>query len=167
MVRLAPLVLVLATCSPTAEPVPRAPTALFFITADCPIANTYAPEIKRIIDEYGPRGLEFAMIYTDTTLDPEAMHRHAAEFGYPVPVMLDTGHSLSRRHGVTVTPEVVVLGSDGSRAYRGRIDDRYLAPGRYRLKPTTHELRDALDAILAGRPVRVAETSAAGCPLTE
>ena len=65
-----------------------------------------------------------------------------------------------------MTP-AVVLGADGARVYRGRIDDRYLAPGQYRMKPTTRELRDAIEAVLAGRPVPVAEMKAAGCPLTD
>jgi hypothetical protein len=96
-----------------------------------------------------------------------AARRHASEYGYESAVRVDAGRVLSRQHGITVTPEAVVLGADGARVYRGRIDDRYLAPGQYRMKPTTRELRDAIEAVLAGRPVVVAEMKAAGCPLTD
>jgi hypothetical protein len=164
---LASLVLLLGACAAPAKPPTPSATVLFFITSDCPIANSFAPEIRRIVAEYQPRGVEFERVYTDLTLTAEAVRRHTAEYGYSSGARLDAGHALSRKHGVTVTPEAVVLGADGARIYRGRIDDRYLAPGQYRLQPTTRELRDAIEAVLAGRPVPVAETKAAGCPLTE
>lgn len=167
MIRLLlPAALLLSACSAPDERAPRA-AVLLFITTDCPIANSFAPEIKRIIAEYGPQGAAFSIIYTDLTQPLEVVRRHAAEYGYGSAVQQDTGRALSRRHGITVTPEAVVLGGDGARLYRGRIDDRYLAPGQYRLKPTTRDLRDAIEAVLAGRPVAVSETKAAGCPLTE
>ena len=159
MTRLAPALLLMASCAASSQP-----EVLFFITTDCPIANKFAPEIQRIVSEYGPKGVAFSMVYTDGTAD--AVRAHAAEYGYESPVRVDSDRVLSRKHGVTVTPEAVVL-SGGGRVYRGRIDDRYLAPGQYRLKPTTRELRDALDAVLAGKTVPVAETRAAGCPLTD
>jgi|SRR6185295_4211542 len=166
MTRLAPLVFLLSACASPPRTPPKA-SALFFITTDCPIANSFAPEIKRIIADYAPRGVEFAMVYTDLRHSLAEAKRHAAEYGYDSEVRLDKERVQSRQYGVTVTPEAVVLGADGTRVYRGRIDDRYLAPGKYRLQPTTRELRDALDAVLAGRPVAVAETKAAGCPLTD
>lgn len=161
MTRLAPALLFLASCASTAKP-----EVLFFITTDCPIANGFAPEINRIVAEYRAKGVEFSMIYTDLTLTADAISNHASEYGYESTVRVDSGRVLSRKYGVSVTPEVVVL-AGGARVYRGRIDDRYLAPGQYRLKPTTRELRDAIDAVLGGRPVPVAETKAAGCPLTD
>ena len=160
MTRLAPFLLLLASCASSGG----RPEVFLFITTDCPIANSFAPEIQRIAAEYEARGVAFSLVYTDGT--PESIRKHAAEYGYESPVRVDTGRVLTRRYGVTVTPEAVVV-AGGARIYRGRIDDRYLAPGQYRLKPTTRELRDALDAVLAGRPVAVAETRAAGCPLTD
>lgn len=162
MTRLTPLVLLLSACA--AAPSVGKPEVLFFVTPDCPIANSFAPEIQRIVAEYAPRGVDFSLVYTDGSA--EQVRRHSVEYGYESPVRLDADRVLSRRHGITVTPEALLL-VGGTRVYRGRIDDRYLAPGQYRLKPTTRELRDAIEAVLAGRPVAVAETKAAGCPLTE
>jgi hypothetical protein len=166
MTRLAAAMLFLAACASPEKPAAPA-SVLFFITTDCPIANSFAPEIKRIIDDYGPRGAIFELNYTDLSQTADAVRKHAAEYGYESPARVDAGRVLSRRYGVTVTPEAVVIDSNGARVYRGRIDDRYLAPGQYRLQPTTRELRDAIEAVLAGRPVPVAETKAAGCPLTD
>lgn len=158
-----PLILALGACAAPAPPPPARASVLFFITTDCPIANSFAPEIHRIVAEYGPRGVDFTLVYTDLTQTPETVKRHAREYGYAPPARLDQDHVLVRRHGITVTPEAVVLAADGTRLYRGRIDDRYLAPGQYRLQPTSCDLRDALEAVLAGRPVPVAETKAVGC----
>lgn len=166
MMRWVPAFLLLASCASSEKPDSR-PRVLFFITTDCPIANSFAPEIKRIITEYGPRGVDFTMVYTDLSQPPEAAKRHADEYGYKTQVLVDQGRVQCRTYGITVTPEAIVLDRRGHRVYRGRIDDRYLAPGQYRLVPTTREVRDAIEAVLAGRPVPVAETTAAGCPLTD
>ncbi len=167
MIRPALLILLLGGCSTPTSEAPAGPRVLFFITSDCPIANSFAPEIRRIVGEYRPRGVAFEMVYTDLHHTLEEACRHAADYGYDSPVRLDAGRVWSRRYGVTVTPEAVLVDASGERRYRGRIDDRYLAPGQYRLKPTTRELRDAIEALLDGRPVAVAETRAAGCPLTD
>ena len=167
MTRWIPLILLLSACASPEAPASARATVLFFITTDCPIANGYAPEMNRIMADYRSRGVDFERVYTDLTLTDEAVRRHSADYGYSSAARIDAGHLLSRKHGITVTPEAVVLGGDGARLYRGRIDDRYLAPGQYRLQPTTRDLRDAIEAVLAGRPVAVAETKPAGCPLSD
>lgn len=156
--------LLLAGCA-SAPGAPRV-EVLVFVSADCPIANAFAPELNRIAADYVPRGAAFTLVYADPSIPEEAMRRHAGEHGFGVPVRRDEGRRLSRAHGATVTPEAVVL-AGGERVYRGRIDDRYLAPGRYRLAPTTRELRDAIESALAGRPVPVPAVPAAGCPIPE
>lgn len=161
-----PAILLLSACAAPAKPAPRA-SVLFFITTDCPIANSFAPEIKRILAEYGSQGVECTIVYTDLTQPAEAARRHAEDYGYKTLVLVDVDRVQCRKYGITVTPEAVVVDGSGARVYRGRIDDRYLAPGKYRLQPSTRELRDAIEAVLAGRPVPVAETKAAGCPLTD
>jgi hypothetical protein len=166
MRRLIPALLLLGACGAPEQSVPTRATVMVFITTDCPIANSFAPEIQRIIRDYRPRGVTFVMVYTDPHQEQDAAFRHAREYGYESLVLVDGSRIQSRKHGITVTPEAVVVVGD-ERVYRGRIDDRYLAPGQYRLKPTTRELRDAIEAVLDGRPVAVAETKAAGCPLTD
>src|SRR5262245_54856437 len=126
MTRLALAFLLLSSCASRGKA-----EVLFFITTDCPIANSFAPEINRITAEYGPRGVAFTMVYTDLSHPLDTVHRHASEYRFESPVQVDSGRVLARQHGIMVTPEAVVV-ADGARVYRGRIDDRYLAPGRYR-----------------------------------
>ena len=62
-----------------------------------------------------------------------------------------------------VTPEAVVIDSQGNVVYRGRIDDRFVDFGKTRQSPTREDLSLALDAVLAGRAVDVPTTKAIGC----
>jgi hypothetical protein len=140
-------------------------TVCIFVAMDCPISNSYAPEINRIIAEYSPRGIAFKIVYCDTDATPEAMTKHAKDYGYTVPVALDAKHELATRLHATVTPEVVVLSPDERPLYHGRIDDRYADVGKQRYEATTHDLRDALEAIVHDRPVEHPITQAVGCDL--
>lgn len=151
-----------AAASPAPEPPARA-RVLFFIAHDCPIANGYAPEIQRIAAHYGPRGVRCVLVFAEAGLSPAAAHGYAAAYGYHLPSRLDPRLTLAHRLGVTVTPEAVVLASDGRRLYRGRIDDKYVSLGQPRFHIVRHDLRDALDAVVQGRPVPAPETRAIGC----
>ena len=142
---------------------PARARVLFFIAHDCPIANGYAPEIQRIAAQYGPRGLRCALVYAEPGLSARAASRHAAAYGYHLPITLDPRLTLAHRLGVTVTPEVVVLAPNGQRLYRGRIDDKYVTLGQPRFRVDRHDLRDALDAVAQGRPVPTPITGAVGC----
>lgn len=68
------------------------------------------------------------------------------------------------KYGVRVTPSAVVV-RDGQVRYRGRIDDRSPSLGVYRT-PTRQDLREALGALIAGKPVATPETVAVGCAIT-
>jgi hypothetical protein len=155
--RVAALGLLLAGCASGAA---ARPECSIFVMADCPIANAFAPEINRIVADY-PQ-VEFRVVYV--TGEREEAERHAKAYGFAAPV--EVGRERAMRLGVTVTPEAVVT-VGGERVYRGRIDDRYIELGRWRFRPTTRDLRDALDDVLAGRAVRVAETTAVGCTIGE
>ena len=142
-----------------------AASVLFFVTNDCPIANSYAPEVQRICSEYGAKGVSCTLVYSDLTLDAAAIRKHHAEYGYPpsVPAVRDSGHKLSDATGATITPEAVIVGKGGKVLYRGRIDNFYAALGKPRRQATEHDLRQALDEVLAGKPVSHAQTHAVGC----
>ena len=139
--------------------------ALLFVGIDCPISNGYAPQLKRIISDYSGRGIDFYLVYPDATITLDAAKNHAADYGYSCPVLIDPRRQLVKKWGVTVTPEAAVVSSRGELLYLGRIDDSYAALGRKRFAVTTNNLRDALDAIVAGRPVAVARTTAVGCSI--
>jgi hypothetical protein len=137
---------------------------IFFVTHDCPISNYYAHEIRRICDDYGSRGARCALIYTDPTLSDADARKHASDYGHGAyPKMVDRRHTLVEAAWATVTPEAVVIRSDESIAYRGRIDNAYADLLKPRRVVNEHDLRDALDAVLSGRPVARPETTPVGC----
>jgi AhpC/TSA family len=143
----------------------RSATAFVFLSTDCPIANSYAPELQRIQSTYGLRGVQFWAVYCDPAETAESLRRHQEQYQLTMPWLRDPQQELAQALRVSRTPEVAVLDSRGNRIYRGRIDDRHLRLGQSRLEATTHEFRDALEASLGGRPIPVAETVAVGCHL--
>jgi hypothetical protein len=142
-------------------------SVLFFLAPDCPISNSYAPEINAVIAENAGKSLRFHVVYVDPDLKAEQAGKHAASFGYRCPVLLDPKHQLVAATGVTTTPEVAVVTAKGTLAYRGRIDDLYPQIGVKRRAPTRHDLRDALSDVLAGREVHTARTAAVGCSIPD
>jgi len=145
---------------------PARAVVIFFVTTDCPLSNGYAPEMNRIEQAYAPRGVRVYAVQGDTTIADDEVRRHAHEFAYRFPVLLDPQQILSRYTGATITPEVAVLSADGKVAYLGRIDNRVEDFGKTRLQATEFDLRDALEAVLAGRPVAHPRSHAIGCAIT-
>ena len=138
---------------------------LLFIAPDCPISNAYAPEIARLIDAYSQRGVAFRVVHSDPRVTEDIARKHAKDFNLRCQVLLDSKQEIARAAGATVTPEAAVLNSKGERVYLGRIDDLFYSFGKRRAAPTTRELRDALDAVLAGQPVAKATAPALGCEI--
>ena len=139
---------------------------VIFITNDCPIANSYAPEIKSIIGEYSPRGVGFFLVHVDPDLGLEKAKKHAADFGYENTILREPRHVLVSELEADVTPEAFVIGKPGI-LYRGRIDDLYADLGKKRRQARNRDLRDALDAVLSGKAVKNPTTRAVGCYIPE
>lgn len=138
---------------------------LLFLTTDCPIANSFAPEIAALLKDYAATPVRFYLVHTDPDLTAEAARTHAREFGLTGTLLLDRKHQLVQATGVTMVPEAAVLLPDGTIAYRGRINDLYAEIGKKRPAATQHDLRAALSAVLAGKPVANPRTAAVGCDL--
>ena len=137
---------------------------LFFISTDCPISNFFAPEIQAICNNYGTKGTSCALVYEDLQVSPDSVRKHMADFQYRnFPAFVDAGRKISTAVNATVTPTAVVLDHAGKVRYRGRINNFYADLGKPRRQATVNDLRDALDAVLAGKPVAVPETRAVGC----
>ncbi|HWE48330.1 MAG TPA: hypothetical protein VG273_00975, partial [Bryobacteraceae bacterium] len=90
--------------------------------------------------------------------------KHAQDFGHgDYPKIVDREHALVKVTGADVTPTAVLVLPGGSIAYRGRIDDFYAELGRPRRAVSEYNLRDAIDSVLAGKPVAKPETKPVGC----
>ena len=80
--------------------------------------------------------------------------------GYTFPYLVDEAQRLAKAYGVTCTFHAFLLDRDRRLCYEGRVDN-----ARLEERVTAHDLRDALDDVLAGRPVAVPTTRAFGCSL--
>lgn len=140
-------------------------TVFVFVATDCPMSNSYAPELARIYDEYSARGVAFYAVHSDPSVSPAAVKKHAEEYRRPFPTLLDPNRRLARQTGATTTPEVAVVSPAGQVLYRGRVDDRYYDYGKARTNVGRHDLRAALDEILAGKSVSVVVTKTLGCAI--
>jgi hypothetical protein len=139
-------------------------SVLFFVTHDCPVSNYYSHEIRRICDEYGSKGVSCSLVYVDPTISDAQAKKHAAEYGHgDYPKIVDREHLLVKEAGADVTPEAVVVLPNESIAYRGRIDNFYVDYGKPRRMVTEHDLRDALDEVVAGKAVAKPSTKPVGC----
>lgn len=140
------------------------PSVLIFVSTECPVSNRYAPEIQRLYRDFGARGIRFQLVYPNPADTPAAIQKHLQEYGYPSSIAVpDPTHALVKSAGATITPEAAVFDGENRLTYRGRIDDRFVELARERPAATTHDLRDALAAVLAGRPPDRPRTQAIGC----
>lgn len=141
-------------------------TVLLFINTTCPIANSYAPEVLRIIADYAKRPVRFYLVHPEPGVTAEEARRHADEYGYGKQVvLLDRKHDLVKHVKATVTPQAAVLGATGEVLYLGRIDDVWADYGVRRTEPRRRDLRLALDAALAGKPIEQPRTPSIGCDI--
>lgn len=137
---------------------------LFFVATDCPVSNSYAPEIQRTCGAFASKGVACTLVYEDPGVTGPAVAKHLADYRYQgVPAAIDRDGSLAARVHATITPEAVVVDRRGEVRYRGRIDNFYAALGRPRQAVTARDLQDALTAVAGGKPVTRPETEAIGC----
>lgn len=139
---------------------------LFFLTTDCPLCNNYVPELNRIAQEFSARGVAFYGVQGDATVPETDVRRHVKDYAYSFPYLFDPDESLATFTGATTTPEAAVLSSTGELLYLGRIDNRLEDFGKQRVQVTEYDLRDALEAILNGKPAPHARAKALGCAIT-
>ncbi len=143
-------------------------TVAVFVQTDCPITNRYAPLLHRLQQTYEPRGVVFLLVYADPTESPDTIRKHLADYGHTMPAWRDTKHHLLILAGARVAPEAAVFVSIAEKSlpklvYCGRIDNQFVDLGVRRPEPTEHDLIDAIEAVLAGNPVKQARTPAIGC----
>jgi thiol-disulfide isomerase/thioredoxin len=139
---------------------------LVFVRRDCPVSSRYAPIIQQISKQYADQ-TDFWLVYPDKSDSPEEIRKYLRDYGYHLPALRDPEHALAKFSRVQITPEVAVFGHDHQLIYNGRIDDWYVDLSRARAAPTTHELNDAIQAALAGKPVAKSDVRGVGCYISD
>ncbi|MDG2220532.1 MAG: redoxin domain-containing protein [Rubripirellula sp.] len=135
---------------------------LCFLGVECPLAKVYAPRLQRMADEFAARGVRFIGINSNIQDSMEEVARYAEEHQLTFPLAKDYDRRVALQMGATRTPEVFVVDRAGEIRYQGRIDDQFQV-GVSRKQAMKHDLRNAIEQLLAGQPVAVPRTSAPGC----
>ncbi len=134
-------------------------TVLIFISSRCPVVRAYNERMEALAKEYKAKGVNFVGVNSNSNEPLDEVKAHASAH-YTFPVLIDKGNKLADRLGAEHTPEVYFLDANNRLVYHGRIDNN-----RDQSMVSKHELTDALDAVLAGKPVAVTETAAVGCSI--
>jgi peroxiredoxin len=149
--------------------------ALVFLCNHCPTAQAYEERIKTLVHDYKDRGVQFVAVSPNDPLAVrldelgyavlgdsfDEMKLRAEDHKFNFPYLYDgETQTMVRAYGAVTTPHVFLFDAQRRLRYRGRIDDNEDST-----KATTHETRDAIDALLAGKPVAVETTRTIGCSI--
>lgn len=121
--------------------------------------------MNRTRRDYEARGVVFLAVQADTTIPDPDVVQHASEYQFSIPVLFDPHQKLVKMTGAITIPSAAVLTPDGTLLYLGRIDNRVEDFNIRRQEPTKFDLREALDAVLAGKSVPHPRTEAYGCAI--
>jgi peroxiredoxin len=133
-----------------------------FVGTECPISNNFLLRLSELSKSFSPKGVQFLAINSNQQDQAAAVLKHAQANSIPFPVLKDEGSVVADQFGARRTPEAFVLDAERRIRYRGRIDDQF-GIGFKRAQPTRRDLAVALEEVLAGKTVSVAETPVAGC----
>jgi peroxiredoxin len=133
---------------------------LMFIATQCPVSNAYNERMVALHRDYGSKGVGFVGINSNRQESVDEIKEHASTYGFTFPVLKDVKNVVADAYGAQVTPEVFVINNEHILCYHGRIDDN-----RYVEDISTLDLRNTLDALLAGKEVPRAVTKAFGCSI--
>ncbi|MFZ6034080.1 MAG: thioredoxin family protein [Melioribacter sp.] len=133
---------------------------IMFIATQCPVSNEYNSRMIELYKDYKDKGVSFVGINSNKQESVEEIKEHAKENGFEFVILKDEKNVIADKFGASVTPEIYVLNGDFEILYHGRIDD-----SRKEDEVKTHDLRVALDEILAGKKVSNPKTKAFGCTI--
>ena len=152
------------TPAPLSAGADRQATVVVFLSFDCPVSNHSATTLAELHATYSGKGVAFVgVVAGDEPLADVA--KKAVAFKLPFPVHADPKLAAVDALKATATPEAFVLDHNSVLRYRGRIDNAFAARLRKNPRVTDHDLKDALDALLAGKSVATPATKAVGCPI--
>ena len=139
---------------------------VIFSCNTCPWVHRWEGRYVELASAFTPRGVGFVAVNSNEAFRTQGdsfadMQARAKAKGYNFYYTLDEASRLAREFGATRTPHVFVFNAEGQLVYRGAVDDNAHEPD----KVDEAYLADALDALLAGEPIKKAATKALGCTI--
>lgn len=124
------------------------------------MVKAYAERIEKLAQDYKERGVNVVGINSNATESIDYMKQQIADEKFSFVVLKDKGNKIADMLGAERTPEVFFLDAGNKLVYHGRIDNH-----RDVTMVQANDLRDAIDATLAGKPVVKTEAAAFGCSI--
>lgn len=135
-------------------------SVIIFVATKCPVSNAYNERMEKLAQDFKARGISVIGINANAAESADAVKAHAAQNNLNFPILKDPSNKVADRLGATVTPEAYLLDANNKLVYRGRIDNAKDAA-----MVNSSELRDAIEATLAGKPVAKPTATAFGCSI--
>lgn len=135
-------------------------TVIVFNSTQCPVSRSYDARLAKLAASYGAKGVQFIAINSNQDEQATQAAAHAKTAGLTFPVLKDDNSSLANQFNVQVTPEVFVTDAKGVVLYHGPVDNN-----KEEAQVSKQYLANALDAVLAGKPVAVKSARVFGCAL--
>ncbi|HEY9877157.1 MAG TPA: thioredoxin family protein [Leptolyngbyaceae cyanobacterium] len=138
---------------------------VIFLCQHCPFVKHVQQELARLGQEYIPRGVGVVAISANNVAthpqdSPENLKAMAESLKFNFPLCYDESQETAKQYTAACTPDFFVFDSEVKLAYRGQLDDSRPSNG---VPVTGKDLRAALDAILAGKPVDPEQKPSVGC----
>jgi len=133
---------------------------LIFISVQCPVSNAYNERMEKLAKDYKARGVNVIGINANVTESNEAVKDHASSHNLTFTILKDPSNKIADRLGAGRTPEAYLIDAGGKLIYHGRVDN-----SQNPANVTTSDLRDAIDEMLAGKPVSKTGGAAFGCSI--
>ena len=139
---------------------------IIFMCNHCPYVKAVLRRLINLQNEYAERSVQLVGInVNDTKKYPEdsleKMKELAEKKQLPFPYLFDESQESAKAYDAVCTPDIFVYGIERSLKYRGRVDDNWQHPDEI----TRHDLKDAIEAILADQPVNDDQVSSMGCSI--
>jgi peroxiredoxin len=138
---------------------------VMFICRHCPFVKHLEKALAQLGRDYQGKGIGIvaissndAVVYPDDA--PDSLAAQARELGFPFPYLYDESQDIARAYDATCTPDFFLFDKDMKLVYRGQFDDSRPGSG---IPVTGKDLRDAMDALLAGQPIHPVQKPSLGC----
>lgn len=140
-------------------------TVIMFLSNHCPYVKHVQPQLVELAAMYQPKGVAFIAISANDVAKypadaPELMRVEAEQAPYTFPYLYDESQDVAKAYKAACTPDFYIFDKELLCVYRGCLDES--TPGNNKPLTGAH-LRDALDCILAGKPVSAEQKPSIGC----
>jgi peroxiredoxin len=135
---------------------------ILVLGAECPLVGMYAVRMNQLAERWTAQGVRFLAINSNRQDSLAEIAAQAQRLGFTFPVLKDSDQQVADALGAVRTPQAFVLNANNEICYGGRIDDQF-GVGYQKPNPTRRDLEIAIEEVLAGKPVAVANTDVQGC----